>query len=62
MDTPWISFGTQGRYVNVIVTFSLLFPKYVTYNQRSNSSESYSEWIIRDTKLIVKIINDPPGL
>ena len=46
----------------MIVNFSLFFQLYVAYDQRPNPSESSIEWVIRDAKLVVDIINDPPGL
>ena len=61
VETSLLSFGTQGRYADMIVTFSLFFPPYVTFDQRPNHSKSSPEWVIRDSKLVVEIVNNPPG-
>ena len=59
---PWLSFGMQGRYADIILTFSLFIPPYFSCDQPPNPYESPPEWVIYDVKLVVEIINYPPGL
>ena len=62
VDTPWLLFGTQGRYTKIIVTLVWFLPPLVTYYQYPNLSSSSPDLMIGDVTLDVKIITDPPGL
>ena len=52
MKIPWLSFGMQGRYADIILTFSLFIPPYFSCDQPPNPYESPPEWVIYDVKLV----------